>query len=162
MDLQLTNTKAIVLGGSRGIGRAIAQRLADEGAHVAVCARGAAGVDDVVKTLQDKGVNAFGEAVDIADGPALQAFVTRAGERLGGIDILVSNASALVQGAGEDDWRAMFDIDMMGAVRSFAAARPMLEQAASANGDAAFLIISSVSTVEPPWPTTETTHAGSQ
>jgi len=93
-------------------------------------------------------VKAFGQAVDIADGPALMAFVTAAGEALGGIDVLVSNASALVQGNAEEAWQAMFDIDVMGAVRSFEAARPFLEKAAAEKGDAAFLITSSISAAE--------------
>ena len=62
--------------------------------------------------------------------------------------MLVSNASALVQGNGEDAWKAMFDIDMMGAVRSFEAAKPFLEAAAAKSGDAAFVITSSISAAE--------------
>lgn len=148
MDLGLKGKKAIVTGGSRGIGWSIADLLAEEGCDVAICARNAEQVASAVETLKDRGVNAFGQAVDIADGPALKAFITQAGETLGGIDILVSNASALVQGTGEAEWRAMFEIDILGAVRSFEAAKPFLEKAAEANGDAAFLITSSVSAAE--------------
>lgn len=148
MDLGLKGKKAVVTGGSRGIGRAIADLLADEGADVAICARNAEQVAEAVKALEAKGVKAFGQAVDIADGPAIRAFVAAAGEALGGIDVMVSNASALVQGAGEDDWRAMFEIDILGAVRTFEAARPFLEKAGETHGDAAFLITSSVSAAE--------------
>jgi len=147
MDLQLKGKTAIVTGGTRGIGRAIADTFADEGANVAICARKADQVDEAVKALKAKGVKAFGQVVDIADGPALQGFVKAAGEALGGIDALVSNASALVQGNSEKDWQAMFDIDMLGAVRTFEAAQPFLTKAAADKGDAAFLIISSVSSV---------------
>ena len=148
MDLQLKGKTAVVTGGTRGIGRAIADCFADEGANVAICARNAEQVADAVKSLEAKGVKAFGQVVDIADGPALQAFITKAGETLGGIDVLVSNASALVQGNGEDAWKAMFEIDMLGAVRTFKAAKPFLEKAAAANGDAAFIITSTVSAAE--------------
>ncbi|MDP3852908.1 SDR family NAD(P)-dependent oxidoreductase [Phenylobacterium sp.] len=148
MDLDLKGKVAVVTGGSRGIGRAIADLLADEGCDVAICARNAGQVAEAVAALEAKGVKAFGQAVDIADGPALKAFVTQAGNELGGIDILVSNASALVQGAGEDEWKAMFDIDVMGAVRSFEAAKPFLEKAGETKGDAAFIITSSVSAAE--------------
>ena len=148
MDLQLKGKTAVVTGGTRGIGRAIADCFADEGANVAICARNAEQVADAVKALEAKGVKAFGQVVDIADGPALQAFITKAGETLGGIDVLVSNASALVQGNGEDAWKAMFEIDMLGAVRTFEAAKPFLEKAAAAHGDAAFIITSSVSAAE--------------
>lgn len=148
MDLGLKGKTAVVTGATRGIGRAIADLFAEEGANVAICARKADQVEAAVADLQAKGVKAFGQAVDIADGPALKAFVKAAGEALGGIDILVSNASALVQGVGEDEWKAMFDIDVMDAVRSFDAARPFLEKAAAEKGDAAFLITSSVSAAE--------------
>ena len=148
MDLQLKGKTAVVTGGTRGIGRAIAETFADEGANVAICARNADQVAEAVKALEAKGVKAFGQAVDIADGPALKAFVTAAGEALGGIDVLVSNASALVQGNAEEAWQSMFDIDVMGAVRSFEAARPFLEKAAAEKGDAAFLITSSISAAE--------------
>jgi 3-oxoacyl-[acyl-carrier protein] reductase len=148
MDLQLKGKTAVVTGATRGIGRAIAECFADEGVNVAICARNAGQVAEAVKALEAKGVKAFGQAVDIADGDALKAFVTTAGETLGGIDILVSNASALVQGNGEEDWQAMFDIDMMGAVRSYDAARPFLEAAGAAKGDAAFIITSSISAAE--------------
>ena len=148
MDLQLKGKTAVVTGATRGIGRAIAECFADEGAKVAICARNADQVAETARALEAKGVKAFGQVVDIADGPALKAFITKAGETLGGIDILVSNASALVQGNAEDAWKAMFDIDMMGAVRTFEAARPFLEKAGEIKGDAAFLITSSVSAAE--------------
>src|SRR3546814_10110239 len=118
MDLQLRGKTAVVTGGTRGIGRAIADLFADEGANVAICARNAEQVAETVRALEAKGVKAFGSAVDIADGPALQAFIKAAGETLGGIDVLVSNASALVQGSHEKDWQAVFGVDMLGAVRT--------------------------------------------
>ena len=148
MDLQLKGKTAVVTGASRGIGRAIAELFAEEGANVAICARNPEQVAEAVKALEAKGVKAFGQAVDIADAPGLKGFVEAAAKALGGLDILVSNASALVQGNAEDAWQAMFEIDVMGAVRSFEAARPFLEQAAAKNGDAAFLITSSISAAE--------------
>ena len=148
MDLQLKGKTAVVTGGTRGIGRSIAECFADEGATVAICARNAAQIAETVKALEGRGVRAWGAVVDIADGPALQAFIRDAGEKLGGIDVLVSNASALVQGNSDADWQAMFDIDMLGAIRTWEAAKPFLEAAAAKSGDAAFIIISSVSAAE--------------
>ena len=98
MDLQLEGKTAVVTGGTRGIGRAIAETFADEGANVAICARKADQVAERVEALQAKGVKAWGEVVDIADGAALQTFVKAVADKLGGLDVLVSNASALVQG----------------------------------------------------------------
>ncbi len=148
MDLELKGKRAIVLGGTRGIGRAIADLLADEGAAVAICARNPDEVDAAVEALGDKDVQALGQVVDIADGEALKAFISESGSRLGGIDILISNASALAEGAGEEAWRKMVDVDLLGAVRSFETALPMLEHAADAHGDAAVVFISSVSAAE--------------
>jgi 3-oxoacyl-[acyl-carrier protein] reductase len=148
MDLQLKGKAVVVTGASRGIGRSIAEAFADEGADVAICARNAEQVAETAKALQAKGVKAFGQAVDIADGPALKAFVDAAAAALGRLDVLVSNASALVQGNAEEAWQAMFDVDMMGAVRSYEAAKPHLLKAAEETGDAAFLITSSVSAAE--------------
>lgn len=148
MDLQLKGKVAVVTGATRGIGRAIAETFADEGADVAICARKADEVASTVSALEAKGVKAWGQAVDIADAEGLKGFIEGAAGALGGIDILVSNASALVQGTQDANWQAMLEIDILGAVRSFAAAKPFLEKAAEANGDAAFLITSSVSAAE--------------
>ncbi len=148
MDLLLKGKNVIVTGASRGIGRAIAQTFADEGANVAICARTPGPVNEVVDGLKAKGVKAFGAGVDIADGPGLKAWIAKAADQLGGVDVLVSNASALPRDNSETAWQSLLDIDVMGAVRSFEAARPFLEKAGAGNGDAAFVIISSVSAAE--------------
>jgi hypothetical protein len=139
---------AVVTGATRGIGRSIAETFADEGAHVAICARNAEQVTETVAMLEAKGVKAWGQALDIADSAALKAFVEGAAAALGGIDVLVSNASALVQGAQDANWQAMLNIDVLGAVRCFDAAKPFLLAAAAKTGDAAFIITSSVSAAE--------------
>ena len=148
MDLHLKGKNTVILGGTRGIGRAIADTLAAEGANVAICARNADQVKDTVAALKDKGVKATGGAVDIMDGAALKAWVAKAGDELGSIDILVSNAGAMAQGGDPASWEANFKLDVLGAVNAFEAARPYLEKAAAKNHDAAFTIISSVSAAE--------------
>ena len=148
MDLGLKGKRAIVLGGTRGIGRAIAELLAEEGAKVALCARKVGEVEAAVQALIKSAGFGFGRAVDIADGEALNAFIATASEALGGLDILISNASALATGDREDAWRRMLEVDMLGAVRSFEAALPLLEQAAQAHGGASAVFISSVSAAE--------------
>src|SRR2546430_1253045 len=83
MDLGLKGKKAIVTGATRGIGRAIAETLADEGADVAICARNQEQVNETVEALKQKGVHAIGGTVDVADGPALKAWIASVGkERL--------------------------------------------------------------------------------
>ena len=114
MDLGLKKLKAVVTGGTRGIGRAIAETLAGEGVDVAICARNAAEVKSAVAKLRAKGVNASGSALDVADGPALKAWVDSVGKEFGGIDIIVANVSALAVGGDEESWRKGFAIDMMG------------------------------------------------
>jgi 3-oxoacyl-[acyl-carrier protein] reductase len=84
MDLQLKGLKALVTGGTKGIGRAIAERFAMEGADVAICARNAAEVAETVAALKAMGVKATGAAVDVADSEALKAWVAKAGAELGG------------------------------------------------------------------------------
>ena len=145
MDLQLKGKNCVVLGGTRGIGRSIADTLADEGANVAICARNPDQVATVVAQLEGKGIKATGGAVDVTDGEALQAWIKLAGETLGGIDILVSNAGAMAQGNDVASWQQNFNLDVLGAVNAFEAAEPFLGKAADEKGDAAFVIIASIS-----------------
>ena len=128
MDLGLRGRKAIVTGGSRGIGRAICELLAEEGCDVALCARGRAGVDEAAAALAAKGVRTYCEIVDVADTAALRAWVADAAEKLGGLDIFVANVSALAQAMDEASWRRSLDIDVMGTVAGVEAAIPRLEK----------------------------------
>jgi 3-oxoacyl-[acyl-carrier protein] reductase len=148
MDLHLKGRNAVVLGGARGIGRAIADTLAGEGANVAICARHADQVSETVTALKGKGVKATGAALDITDGAALASWIAKVGQELGGIDILVSNAGAMALGPDPASWEQNFKLDVLGAVNAFDAARPYLEKAAEKSGDAAFVIIASVSAAE--------------
>jgi NAD(P)-dependent dehydrogenase (short-subunit alcohol dehydrogenase family) len=143
MDLGLSGKKAIVTGGSRGIGRAIAGVLADEGAELAICARGAEGVEAAAKELEGSGAKVIAKAVDCADGDALKTFVTESAEQMGGLDILIWNPSG-GNGTKEKDWRANFEVDMLGAVRSVEAAVPQM----AASDSASVIFISSTAAVE--------------
>jgi 3-oxoacyl-[acyl-carrier protein] reductase len=140
MDLGLTGRRALVTGGTKGIGRAIAQCLVAEGADVAICARNAAEVEEAVATLSAGGANVVGRAVNVADAAALHAWVEESAAALGGIDTVVPNVSALAI-AGEEAWHAGFAIDMMGTVRMVEAAMPYLEKSDAAS----IVVISSVS-----------------
>lgn len=141
MDLGLKGLNAVVTGGTKGIGRAIAETLAAEGANVSICARNAGEVAETVAALKAKGVKAHGAAVDVADGAALKAWVEASAAAFGGLDIAVANVSALAIGQDEASWMKEFEVDMMGTVRLVNAAMPYLE----ASKAAAVVAISSVS-----------------
>lgn len=144
MDLGLKGINALVTGGSKGIGLAIAELFADEGANVAICARNAEDVSKAADKLTGKGVKAVGSAVDVGDPAALKAWVDDAATALGGVDILVCNVSALAVGDTPETWDKSFRVDMMHTVNSVAAARPYLEK----SGAASIVIVSSVSGFE--------------
>ncbi len=148
MDLHLKGKRAIVLGGTRGIGRAIAETLAAEGANVAICARNHEQVEEAVAALTKKGVRASGASVDIAKGDELKAWVENVAKSFGGLDVLVSNASALTMGAHAEAWEQLLKVDVLGAANAFEAARPHLEKSAAEHGDASAVFISSVSAAE--------------
>lgn len=136
MDLQLTGSRVLVTGGTRGIGRAIVEAFLAEGAVVEFCARDAA----VVAATADE-LGATGTALDVGDGAALTAWVDAAASRLGGVDVVVANVSALAIPDVEENWQASFQVDLMGTVRLATAALPYLR--ASSSG--AVVAISSVS-----------------
>ena len=148
MDLGLSGKNAVVLGGTRGIGRAIAGTLAGEGAGVAVCARNSDQVVNAVAELQARGARTTGAAVDITDGAALKSWITNVAAEFRGIDMLFSNAGAMAQGGDPASWEQNFRLDVLGAVNAFEAARPFLEASGAKHGDAAFVIISSVSAAQ--------------
>lgn len=144
MDLGLQGKSVLVTGASKGIGLAIAELFAAEGANVAICARKADEVAGVVKALAAKGVKSWGQAIDVADPVALKGWIDGAAAEFGGIDCIVCNVSALAVGDTPETWEKSFRTDMMHTVNSVAAAKPYLEKSKSAS----IVIVSSVSGFE--------------
>jgi 3-oxoacyl-[acyl-carrier protein] reductase len=141
MDLHLAGLRALVTGGTRGIGRAVVETLLAEGAHVAFCARDADAVAAAEAELRAGGATVVGAVADVSDGAALAAWVTDSAATLGGIDILVANVSAMSTADTEENWFKCFGIDLMGTVRMVNAALPFLERSNAAS----IVTISSVS-----------------
>lgn len=137
MDFELQGKRAIVTGASRGIGLAVAQRFADEGGAVAICARDAEHLDAMAKALEGRGAaQVFSRAVDVRDLEALRGFARDAIAALGGLDVLVSNPTG---GGGPDEagWRLTFEVDVLAAVAAVEETRAAL--ASSGGGSIVFL-----------------------
>src|SRR5712691_9348530 len=141
MKIDLSGKRAVVTGGSRGIGRALALACAEAGAAVSICARGTEALTAVCVEIAAYGVAAHAEACDIADGEAVEAYIGAAAEALGGIDILVCNASGFGTSHDEAGWARSIDVDLLGTVRAIRAALPFLER----SGAGAIINISSIS-----------------
>ena len=141
MDLGLKGLRALVSGGTKGIGRAVAGLLANEGASVAICARDEGEVKATAADLQAGGVSVYGQALDVSDGPSLKSWVESAAGSLDGLDIVVANVSALAINNDEESWLRGFEVDMMHSVRMVEAAMPWLEKSTAAS----IVTVSSVS-----------------
>ncbi|CAM3667915.1 SDR family NAD(P)-dependent oxidoreductase [Nocardiopsis rhodophaea] len=137
MDLGLQGARVVVTGASRGIGRAIAQTFADEGADLAICARSADPLKRAAEELRRTGGTVVEQAVDVTDAEALRGFIAQAADDLGGIDVLVSNVSG-GSAATPDQWERGLTTDILPFVRMAEYAGPHL--AASERGGSVVLI----------------------
>ena len=151
MALDFTGKRVVVCGGSRGIGRAIAHGFARSGAAVSICARGAAGLAATRAELVAHGHTTHAAPCDLADAAAIALYIAAAAEALGGIDVLINNASGFGMADDEAGWAVGMQVDVMAIVRASHAALPHLEAAARASGHsgggAAIVSVSSISAV---------------
>jgi len=123
-----TGKRAIITGGSRGIGLAIALGFVRAGAAVSICARDPAALDAARQNLARHGI-AHATACDLSDADAITHYIAEAAASLGGIDILINNASGFGRADDESGWHTAFNVDMMALVRASHAAQPWLERA---------------------------------
>ncbi len=138
---EFTGRRVLVMGGSRGIGRSTALAFAKQGASVAVCARGAEGLDAIKRELEALGAATYTAPVDLARADEIARFVPDAAAALGGINVLVNNASGFGATDDEEGWAAAVAVDLMAIVRASQAALPYLEH----GGDSAIVNLSSIS-----------------
>lgn len=144
MELGLQGKRAVVTGGSKGIGRAIALGLAEEGVDVAICARTDGPLQEARAAIEVKGVRAHAEACDVGEASALNSFLDNARGALGGVDIFISNVSALGAGDDLDAWQANISLDLMGAVHGVRRVAPWMAEA----GGGSIVLISSIAGIE--------------
>jgi NAD(P)-dependent dehydrogenase (short-subunit alcohol dehydrogenase family) len=141
MHIDLKGRRAVVAGGSRGIGRAIALALAEAGAAVSICARGAAALTAAKEDIARHGGTVHAARCDLADEKAIPRYIDAAAEALGGVDTLVNNASGFGSRDDEAGWEVSVAVDLLATVRATRAALPYIEK----SGAGAIVNISSIS-----------------
>ena len=132
MDLGLTGKVAMISGGSRGIGRAVAAGLAAEGCRVSLCARGSEGLEDAVRELRGQGAEAAASALDVTDEDQARRWIEETRSRFGEVDILVNNVGGSRPGgdlaASGNDWRGGFDLNFFSALGLCRLAAPSMRE----------------------------------
>ena len=143
MDLGLKGKRALVTGGTRGIGLAIVKLLAQEGASVATCARSKEAVAVAQAQFNADGDTVTASVCDVSDKATYASWIESSAASLGGVDIFVANVSGGVM-PGEEGWHASFNVDLMGTVRGCERVIPVMAQGSGG----AIVIISSISGLE--------------
>jgi 3-oxoacyl-[acyl-carrier protein] reductase len=131
MEVDVKGRRVVVCGGSRGIGRAIALGFAAGGASVSICARGAAALEATRAEMAAFGGIAHAGSCDLGSEPAIRAYIPAAAKALGGIDVLVNNATGYGWGDDEASWDSSVAVDLLAAVRASREALPFIEKAAN-------------------------------
>jgi 3-oxoacyl-[acyl-carrier protein] reductase len=133
VELGIEGRRALVTGGSKGLGLAIASELVREGAAVAICARNEEEVDAAGERLREGGAAVYAQRADVTDPDEVRDFVARSAKALGGIDFLVNNAGRAHPGTFETlsdaDWKADLDVKLFSLIRCSREVLPHLRAA---------------------------------
>ncbi len=118
--MELDGEVAMISGGSRGLGAALARRFAEEGADVSICARGEEALREVADEVRAEGARCVAVGADVSDAGDVERWVETTVDELGGVDVLVNNASLLgplvpVEDFPEDAWREVIEVNLTGA-----------------------------------------------
>jgi len=144
MDLGLKGKVAMLTGASRGLGRAMARALAEEGVRLSICARGAEALEAAARELRASGHDVFAEPADVTDSAQARRWVENTVKHFGGVDVLVNNAGGARQGTlaelPESEWRASFDANFFSAVGLVRLCAPEMQK----RGGGAIINISSI------------------
>jgi NAD(P)-dependent dehydrogenase (short-subunit alcohol dehydrogenase family) len=124
---------AIVTGGSKGIGLAIARALAYRGANVFICARGKAALDGALEDLRSKAMSRVeGTTCDVRDYEQVREMINKAAQLLGGVDILINNAGVgffrSIEELSIEEWKATIETNLSGAFYCSKAAIPLMKR----------------------------------
>jgi len=128
MDYQIKGKRVVVCGASRGIGRSIALGFAEGGAAVSICARGAEALEATRKEIAAHGGKAHAAHCDLAKQADIKRYVAEAAQALGGIDVLVNNATGYGMGDDAESWAKSLDVDLLAAVHASHEALPHIEK----------------------------------
>src|SRR5687767_6346008 len=132
MELGLKGKVAAVTGGSEGIGRATALRFAQEGAHVAICARGADKLEQVADQIRKAGAEVLTVSADMSQPADVERFISSVVKRFGRLDVLVNNAGASARGkfleVDDETWSADIELKVFGAIRCSRLAIPHMKK----------------------------------
>lgn len=152
MDLELKGKTAVITGGSIGIGLAVAEKFAEEGADVAICARDEERLKKVTADIEEKfGVKAVGVSTDVTNGEDITAFAQKIESGFGGADILVNNAGTgsneTIMEAPDEKWQYYWDLHVMAAVRTSRAFVPLMKK----RGNGVIINNASICARQPLW-----------
>jgi 3-oxoacyl-[acyl-carrier protein] reductase len=148
MDLGLRGKGVVVTGGTRGIGRAIAESFASEGANLAICARTGSALGETAVELRRNGVLVHAAACDVGEPAALDGFLEGARQALGQIDVLVNNVAGVGFADDDEAWQVACRVTLLSAVRGSTKVAPWMQ----AQGGGSIIHISSIAALEAGWP----------